>query len=105
MVRRDSQPRKFSSQPVDELDREGAVSSGFHQKGGEVMKTTSKNAKGIFIDLITNHPPHEWEVRLEQACGDDDTPYSVESAGCYAPTSKRRVSSMNLRLTWESPSI
>ncbi len=72
MVRRDSQPRKFSSQPVDELDRDGALSSGFHQKGGEVMKTTSKNAKGIFIDLITNHPPHEWEVRLEQACGDDD---------------------------------
>ena len=36
------------------------------------MKTTSKDVKDIFVNLIRNVPPQEWETRLEQAADGDD---------------------------------
>jgi hypothetical protein len=44
---------------VDEL--------GIVEEARVAMKTTSKNVKDIFVDLIRNVPPQEWDARLEQA--------------------------------------
>jgi serine/threonine protein kinase/tetratricopeptide (TPR) repeat protein len=35
------------------------------------MKITTRNPKDIFLDLIRNVPPSEWDVPLKEACGDD----------------------------------
>ena len=36
------------------------------------MNTASRNAKDIFLDLIRNVPPAEWDDRMRGFCGDDE---------------------------------
>src|SRR5262249_51914689 len=57
-------PGRESTKPGDEP---GSV-------GGPrvAMKTMSKDVKGMFVDLIRNVPPQEWDARLEEAIDGDD---------------------------------